>query len=480
MELRLEVDGEAVVVDRVNPHVTLLEWLRASGRTGTKEGCAEGECGACAVAVIARDARGRLALEPVNSCLVPLLDLIGHSVVTAEGVAARSRGLHPVQEAMVVEGGSQCGYCTPGFVVSLFCEYYRSERKGYDPESIGGNLCRCTGYRPIVAAARSMPMPAADDDWLQAIQRSGPVVEAFEEGDGQRRFVRPTSLRGVFEALATFPGATLIAGGTDLMVAANQRFVRWPTLIALDAVPELRRIEASDRELTVGAAVPLSHLEQLEQMGEGPGHAEDGPSHHALLHQLLPLFSSRLIRNRATLGGNLATASPIGDSSPVLLALEAQLTLTGAQGSRRVPLRDFFVGYRKTALGVGELIEAIHIPLPLPRQQRFYKISKRVLDDISAVAGAFALTLDPAGRVEDLRIAYGGIAATPLRATSVEDAALGKPWTRETLAVLLETLKQVGTPLSDHRGSAAYRTAMKSNLLERFFVETQGTEGVVA
>jgi xanthine dehydrogenase small subunit len=464
--VRFEVDGASVVVGDVDPHVTLLQWLRASGKTGAKEGCAEGECGACAVAVITRDARGRLSLEPVNSCLVPLLDVAGHSVVTAEGVAAPG-SLHPVQRAMVTRGGSQCGYCTPGFVVSLFCEYYRPGRAGYDPESIGGNLCRCTGYRPIADAARSMPAPAPDDPWLQTIQRSGPAVEAFEKGDGQKRFVRPVSLRTLFEAIGAFPGATLIAGGTDLMVAANQRFEQWSTLIALDAIPELRRIETTADELTLGAAVPLAHLEHLEHLAplEDPGGV-------ASLRQLLPLFSSRLIRNRATLGGNLATASPIGDSAPVLLSLDARLTLTGEHGSRRVALRDFFLGYRRTALRTGEIIEAVHIPLPLPGRQRFYKVSKRVLDDISTVAGAFALNLDAGGRVDDLRIAYGGIAATPLRATAIEDAARGKPWTPETLTLLLDGLTHVGTPLSDHRGSAAYRGAMKRNLLARFYHET--------
>jgi xanthine dehydrogenase small subunit len=474
--VRFEVDGTSVVVGDVDPHVTLLQWLRESGRTGTKEGCAEGECGACAVAVVTRDARGRLSLEPVNSCLVPLLDVAGHSVVTAEGVAAPG-SLHPVQRAMVARGGSQCGYCTPGFVVSLFCEYYRPGRAGYDPESIGGNLCRCTGYRPIADAARSMPAPATDDPWLQTIQRSGPAVEPFERGNGQKRFVRAVSLRTLFEALAAFPGATLIAGGTDLMVAANQRFEQWSTLIALDAIPELRRIEVSANELTVGAGVPLAHLENLEQLAPLEIAVPPGS-----LRQLLPLFSSRLIRNRATLGGNLATASPIGDAAPVLLSLDARVTLTGTNGSRRVPLRDFFLGYRRTALGAGEIIEAVHIPLPLPGRQRFYKVSKRVLDDISTVAGAFALNLDASGRVEDLRVAYGGIAATPLRATAIEDAARGKPWTPDTLAVLLDALTHVGTPLSDQRGSAAYRSAMKRNLLARFFHETvhetsSGAEG---
>ncbi len=466
MAVRFVLNGEPVVLGSVDPHTTLLQWLRASGRTGTKEGCAEGECGACAVAVVVRDAEGRLVYEPVNSCLVLLLDVAGHTVVTAEGVATEA-GLHPVQEAMVAAGGSQCGYCTPGFVVSLFCEYYRPGRTSYDPEAIGGNLCRCTGYRPIVAAACSLPAPRTDDVRLIELRRSAPLIAPFDESDGRRRFIRPTTLAGVFEALAAFPGATLIAGGTDLVVAANQRAEAWSTLIALDAVPALRRVERTPHELTLGASLSLSHLER---------HL-DGDGELASLTQLLPLFSSRLIRNRATLGGNLATASPIGDSPPVLLALVAGLSLTSAVGCRAVALHDLFLGFRKTALLPGEIIEAVHIGLPSPKTQRFYKASKRVLDDISTIAAAFALDLDPTGRVACLRAAYGGIAATPIRATAVEQVALGMPWTEETLDVLVDTLKHVGTPLSDHRGTAGYRRAMTGNLLRRFFAETQEGHG---
>jgi xanthine dehydrogenase small subunit len=469
MGVRFTVDGEPKVIDcadGIDPQTTLLQWLRASGRVGTKEGCAEGECGACAVGVVAPDARGRLALHPVNSCLLPLFGMAGYTVITSEGIATGG-DLHPVQVAMVDQGGSQCGYCTPGFVVSLFCEYYRPDRAAYDPEAIGGNLCRCTGYRPIAAAARSMPAPSADDPWLRTIEGAAPAIEAFEQSDGETRFVRPTSLPGVFDALAAFPGAMLIAGGTDVMVAANQRFARWPALVALDAVADLRRIERSDRELTIGSAVPLSHLEEWM-------HGVDGIP---LLRQLLPLFSSRLIRNRATLGGNLATASPIGDSPPVLLALDADVTLARAGGSRRLPLREFFLTYRKTALAPGEIIEAVHVPLRLLRHQRFYKVSKRVLDDISTVAAAFALDLDPTGQVKELRVAYGGVAATPLRVTSVERLAAGKPWSAGTLGTLVEEIERVGTPMSDHRGSAAYRRAMMRKLLERFYFETHRAAG---
>jgi xanthine dehydrogenase small subunit len=242
--------------------------------------------------------------------------------------------------------------------------------------------------------------------------------------------------------------------------------VRYPALVSLAAVAELQRIEWRPRELVLGAGVSLSHVEREL---EGEHGAELG-----LLRQLLPLFSSRLIRNRATLGGNLATASPIGDSPPVLLALGAEVTLTSASGRRRLPLAEFFAGYRETALAPGELIESIHVPLPLPRLQRFYKVSKRVMDDISSVAAAFALDVDASGRVESLRVAYGGIAAVPLRAFELERLAAGRTWSAETIEELVGAARQLGTPLSDHRASAAYRRAMIGSLIERFHAETSG------
>jgi xanthine dehydrogenase small subunit len=247
------------------------------------------------------------------------------------------------------------------------------------------------------------------------------------------------------------------------MVYANQRYERWPSLIALDAIPELSTLEAGTGELVIGAATPLSRLERWLHQQELSATA---------LGQLLPLFASRLLRQRATVGGSLATASPIGDLAPALLALDAELTLASALGERRLPLTDFFVGYRKTARLPGELIARIHVPLPLARTQRFYKVSKRVLDDISSVAGAFALELDAGGAVARLRLAYGGIAATPLRAYDVEEAARGRPWSRATLSELTPALHGVGAPLSDHRASADYRRAMIVRLFERFFEES--------
>ncbi len=460
--VRFTLNGSMVSIEEVDPHTTLLSWLRSRGMTGTKEGCAEGECGACAVAVLRADADGVARYEPLNSCLLPLASASGRSVVTVEGVAAPDGTLHPVQQAMVERGGSQCGYCTPGFVMSLFCEYYRPGRAGYDPEAISGNLCRCTGYRPIIDVARELEPPPASDPRLPILSQPVPPVGSLRCQSPGGAFVRPTSLAELFELWE--PDATLIAGGTDLMVYANQRYQRWSTLLSLEAVPELRTFTLTDRELTIGAGFELAALEERMK------HAAVLP----ILHQLLPLFSSRLIRNRATLGGSLGTASPIGDAAPVLLALEAELTLASRAGERRVALHEFFTGYRQTQLAPRELIQSVHIPLPAAPQQQFYKVSKRVLDDISTVAGAFTLKLDAQGRVEALRAAYGGVAATPLRAFELEQAALGLPWNPQTLDALLPTLDGFGTPQTDHRGGAAYRRAMIGKLLAKFFADTVG------
>jgi xanthine dehydrogenase small subunit len=458
MAVRFVLNGSPVELSGAATHHTLLQWLRLQGLCGTKEGCAEGECGACAVAlVVSAPGESGSHFESVNSCLLPVLALDGREIVSVEGVAAADGSLHAVQEAMVATGGSQCGYCTPGFVVSLFCEYYRAGRTELDPESISGNLCRCTGYRPIADAARSLAAPAAADVRLIRLARRAPELPRTSEPN----FDRPTSLAEACQrAESTLP----IAGGTDLMVYANQRHQRFQSLLSLEAVPELQELSSSESELVLGAGVTLSRLQ--------PWLAEHAPDAQ-LLHQLLPLFSSRLIRNRATLGGNLATASPIGDAAPALLALGAELELVSRAGSRRLPLAQFFSGYRRTALAAGELIRAVRIARPLPSVQRFYKVSKRTLDDISTLAAGFALSLDAQGRVSRLGVGFGGVAATPLPAPSLEQLALHQPWNDTTLALLLREAEQLGTPQSDLRGSAAYRRAMLGKLLEKFFYDSR-------
>jgi xanthine dehydrogenase small subunit len=462
MAIRFVLNGSPIEVEDTPPHVTLLQWLRASGYRGAKEGCAEGECGACAVALLTSgpDEQGS-HWESVNSCLLPLAAVAGREVVSVEGIAPSREQLHPVQSALIEAGGSQCGYCTPGFVVSLFCEYYRAGRADFDPESIGGNLCRCTGYRPIADAARQLPRPSPQDPRLVQLRRPAPPPEPCRRPEAP--FWRPASLAEAWDLLGSSADAKVIAGGTDLLVSANQRFERWPRLLSVEALPELQELSLTDHELVLGAAVTLSRIEQF---------LATSSEQVAALAQLLPLFSSRLIRNRATLGGNLATASPIGDAAPALLALDARVELVSRAGARSVPLAELFVGYRRTALAPGELIRAVRIPRPFPAFQRFYKVSKRVHDDISTVAAALTLTLNDAGEVVRFGVGLGGVAATPLAASALSSLAVGKPWNEHTLESLLEEATRLGTPQSDFRGSAAYRRAMLVSLLRKFYYES--------
>jgi xanthine dehydrogenase small subunit len=457
----ITVNGRSLSLAGVDPHTTVLDFLRERGLIGSKEGCAEGECGACAVVVVRSDGAGGSRYVPVNGCLMLVGAAAGGELLSVEGLRPRPGELHPVQQAMVEQGGSQCGYCTPGFVVSLFAEYYRE--RPIDPHAIAGNLCRCTGYRPIRAALQQIAdrRPAPDDRFRERLDRPTAPLLRLEQVHDEHELIRPGSLAEALELLAARPQAKPVAGGTDVVVEINQRFARWPLLVSLDAIPELQTITRHADAIEIGAAVPLRRLER-ELAGELP-----------LFDELWPLFSSQLIRNRATLGGNLINASPIGDGPPVLLALDAELTLESAAGTRKLAIAEFFVGYRKTRLLPGELLTSIRVPLRRPTHAHFYKVSKRVLDDISSVAGAFAIDLDDEGTITRARLAFGGVAATPMRADAAEDALIGRPWTRQTVDDAAAIAEQAFTPMSDHRASADYRRAMIGRLLQKFLAETQ-------
>ena len=456
MTIRFRLNGDEITVDGVDPHTPLLHFLRARGWTGTKEGCAEGECGACAVALVRPGPDGQSRYVPINSCLVALPAVHGAELVTVEGIA-RGGVLHPVQRAMVEHGGSQCGYCTPGFVVSLFAEYYRCGRGAgeVDPEAIGGNLCRCTGYRPIRDALASLGEPASDDPMAARLAEPAPSLPALAYDHADVLFERPASLARLFDLLAMHPRAKLLAGGTDVMVEVNQRDARWDVLVSLEALPELRGIEETADHMRVGAAVPLSEVEEVLR-GRLP-----------MLDALLPLFSSRLIRNRATFGGNLVNASPIGDGPPALLGLDAKVEVASRDGERLVPLGEFFTGYRQTVLEHGEVVMGVRIPKPFPTVQRFYKVSKRVMDDISTVAAGFGLWLDEDGTITKARLAYGGVAPTPARAREAESALVGEVFGEALGAKARVLLEGAFSPIRDHRGSAAYRAAMVPRLFEK-------------
>jgi xanthine dehydrogenase small subunit len=493
---QLVVNGRTRELGEVGGHVTLLDWLRGDGLTGCKEGCAEGECGACAVLVARQDGLDRTCWVAINACLVPAAAFDQQEVVTAEGLG-RPGQLHPVQREMADRGGSQCGYCTPGFICSMAAEYYRPGRRpagtesagligsaglngsgaadhehgpnGFDLHALSGNLCRCTGYRPIRDAAYALGQPDAADPLAARMAEPAPAAATTTTSSAQGAYVRPDSLRAALELLAARPDARVVAGSTDWGVELNIRHARAALTIGIERLEELRGFSFGPDGVEVGAALSLSEIESLLD-GRVP-----------LLSGLFPQFASRLIRNGATLGGNLGTASPIGDAPPVLLALDASLVLAsvadGEEVEREVPLADYFTGYRECVRQPHELIKTIRIPLPLAPVTAFHKIAKRRFDDISSVAMAYALALDDDGRVASVRIGLGGVAATPLRATAAEEALRGQPWTRETVAAAAGELARAGTPISDHRASESYRVAMLRNSLLKFYAENPGHGG---
>jgi xanthine dehydrogenase small subunit len=447
MGIEFLLNGRTTRADHFSAQTTLLDFIRSRGLTGAKEGCAEGECGACTVVI--RKPAGYL---PVNSCLLFLPMAAGQEIYTVEVLAASGQ-LGEAQRAMIESGGSQCGYCTPGFVMSLFAEQYRPDRQGpCDPHAMGGNLCRCTGYRPIRDAAAAVG-PAPDDEFRARLARPAPSVAGMEcEG-----FSRPATLAECLRLMADRPDARLIAGATDLAVESNLRLRRFPWLISLEALAELRGFRESETEVEIGAGLTLAEIARLWKP--------------AVLTEWLELFASPLIRNRATLGGNLVTASPIGDGAPLLLALDARLRIAGPRGERVLPLDRFFPAYRKTALEPGELLVSVIVPQPLPALARFYKAAKRRLDDISTVAACFALDLDPAGRIRRARLAYGGVAPVPVRAVEAEQVFEGARWNEAAVERAQAVLARTLHPISDHRGSAEYRLALAQSLLAKFHHE---------
>jgi xanthine dehydrogenase small subunit len=451
------INGRQVSADGVAVHTTLLDYIRAQGLTGAKEGCAEGECGACTVVLVA-DRAGASEYRAVNSCLMLAPMAAGHEIYTVEALAAEGK-LAPAQQAMASGGGSQCGYCTPGFVMSLFAEQYRPGRAGpCDPHELAGNLCRCTGYRPIRDAALSLG-PAPSGRFLDRLSRPAPRLGVIEYESAGARFSRPTTVEQCLSILADHPNARLISGGTDLVVESNLRSRRWSHLVSVEAIAELREFSETAASITIGAALPLNEI---------PTRWSSAPN---VFLQWLRLFASPPLRNRATLGGNLATASPIGDGAPMLLALDARVHLASRRGRRTIGLASFFTGYRRTVLAPDELIASIEIPRPLPEFMRFYKVAKRRMDDISTVAAAMAMTWDESGRVARVRFAFGGVAAVPLRAVAAEEAILGHRWNDAAVERAQAALERTLEPIGDHRGSAEYRLAVAKSLVARFLWE---------
>jgi xanthine dehydrogenase small subunit len=463
------VNGRGTSIEGVPTHTTALDWLRGIGLTGCKEGCAEGECGACSVLVARPGIDAPTEWVAINACLVPVAGLDGQELITAEGLGTPD-ALHPVQRELAVRGGSQCGYCTPGFVCSMAAEYYRPGRaangtdsplrgaNGFELHALSGNLCRCTGYRPIRDAAYALG-PADDTDPLAARRNRPPrAIPATQVQHGGRTFTRPASLADALQQMHDNPGTTIVAGATDWGVEVNLRGARAEAVIAVDLVPELRELHVGDDRIEIGAALSLTEIERRLD-GRIP-----------LLAQLFPQFASRLIRNGATLGGNLGTGSPIGDAAPVLLALDASVVLASVTGEREVALAEYFTGYRRSVREPDELIRAVRIPLPLANVAAFHKIAKRPFDDISSLAVGFALDVAD-GTIRTARIGLGGVAATPVRARDAEAVLEGRPWSQTTVDDAALILRAEGTPIDDHRASAAFRVAMLEQSLRKLYAE---------
>ena len=456
------------------PTRSVLQWLREEARcTGTKEGCNEGDCGACTVVLGELGADGQLQLKAVNSCIQFLPTLDGKALFTVEDLAAPGAPLHPVQQAMVDCHGSQCGFCTPGFVMSLWATRERHAAAGSTPtrqeiaDDLSGNLCRCTGYRPILdAGEQACAVPGARLDAapvvaaLRQLQADAPLATASG-------FFAPKSVDELAALLEARPTATLLAGSTDIGLWVNKQFRPLGDIVWFGAVAELQRIHEQDGQLVIGAGASLE--------AAWGALAARWPS----LHELWLRFAGRPTREAGTMGGNVANGSPIGDSAPVLMALGATLVLQKGTRIRRLPLDNFYTGYMKNQREPGEFVRAIELPLPTAANSLWaYKISKRFDCDISAVCAGIAVTRDAAGLVQAARLAFGGMAATVQRAASAEAALIGRPLDAAAAEAAAKALATDFTPMSDLRASAGYRLQAAGNLIRRAALEAGGATAV--
>jgi xanthine dehydrogenase small subunit len=469
--LRFVLDGRLVSIDRPPPTMTVLDYLReVRGRRGTKEGCAEGDCGACTV-VLGERSNGGVRYRAVNSCIRFLPTLDGKELVTVESLQQPSGARHPVQQSMIDHHASQCGFCTPGFVMSLFALYLQRSRPSRDQvlEALEGNLCRCTGYRPIIDAGMRQGDYPEPERWSREDARSGERIDALERLAEERAgaslsypgYHAPRSLDELSAALLAQPDAVVLAGGTDVGLWVTKQLRELSPLIFLGDVPELSAIEERPKELWIGAAVTLADA--------WPALLRGFPE----LEEQAARFASPPIRNSATLCGNLANGSPIGDSIPAMIALDARIELRKGSVTRRLALEDFYLGYQNKALDKGEFLTGVAIPAaPRGRLLASFKVSKRIDQDISSVCATFCVSLGR-DRVLSARLAFGGMAAIPCRAREAERALLEHGWSLAGIEASSAALAADFEPLSDLRASSAYRLQVAGNLLRRFFLQNQ-------
>ena len=473
--IRFILNGEDVTLSNVAPDATLLDYLRLE-RTlrGTKEGCAEGDCGACTV-LVGRLSGGKLVYESVNACIRFVGSLDGCHVVTVEHLAGGGDKLHPVQQAMVDFHGSQCGFCTPGFVMSLYGLWMETPNPSDQAieKALQGNLCRCTGYEAIMRAARAISDygKVAKDPLLVERKAITTRLEAFKDGtrvevgEGKTRFVIPASVDDLADVLEAEPTATVVAGSTDVGLWVTKHMRNISPAVFIANIDGLHKLDEDKGVISIGAGV--TYTEAFETLSK----------RIPALGPLIDRIGGQQVRNMGTIGGNVANGSPIGDTPPALISLGARLTLRKGKESRTILLQDFFIAYGKQDRAPGEFVAAVHVPVP-DKDDHFavYKVTKRRDEDITASLGAFWLQLAKDGTVADVRITYGGMAATPKRASAVEKALIGQPWTEATVEAAMSRYPEDFTPLTDMRATAEYRALVAKNLLLRFYAETTGTK----
>lgn len=474
-KIRFLLDGQLQEVERPDPTETVLNYLRYRiARTGTKEGCAEGDCGACTV-VLGELKGGSIRYRAINACILFMPVLDGKELITVESLRAADGSLHSVQQAMVDTHGSQCGFCTPGIVMSLFALNKQDSpaNRAAIEDALAGNLCRCTGYGPIIDAAEQSQKTLLSENSHAALGEASvkalkgiarketlALVGKSDLTETIKKYYAPVSIGGLAELVQQNPNATILAGGTDVGLWVTKQHRELETVIYIGDVPELQGIEDLEDAIIIGAGV--SYTDARDTLG----------AFYPDMGKLIRRIGSVQIRNSGTIGGNIANGSPIGDSPPALIAVGATLVLRCGDNERTIALEDYFVDYGKQDLKPGEFVARVIVPRPRADQHfRAYKLSKRFDQDISAVCGCFNLTIVD-GIVTDARICYGGMAATPKRASQAEAAITGKPWNEDTVSDGITAMEQDYTPLSDMRASADYRLMSAKNLLMKAFVET--------
>ncbi|MEW6982090.1 xanthine dehydrogenase small subunit [Colwelliaceae bacterium 6471] len=474
--VRFLLNHEEVLLDNVDPNLTVLQYLRdIRCQSGTKEGCASGDCGACTVVIAelspeSGSAKNNSALtyKSINSCITFVGSLHGKQLITVENLKQGNK-LHHVQQAFVDQHGSQCGFCTPGFVMSAFALHKENDRPDREQvvEALAGNLCRCTGYKSIIDAAMSSSKDAEQDSFAQQYQQTIAQLTELNKlpaavlNNGHHYYYAPESTRELSQYLREHTDATLVAGGTDLALGVTQNLRAIERMVYLGNVKELNVIEETEQHFTIGSAVPYTQFTPLL--------ANEYPELGAMIERI----GAKQVRNNGTLGGNIGNASPIGDMPPALIALGAKMTLQRDQQERSIAVEDYFTGYKQTVLATGEFIKTVDIPKALPNQfLKLYKISKRIDDDISAVLAAIFIELDD-NVISQVRIAFGGMAAIPARAKNSEKTLLGKVLNQENIDAAMQALSTDFQPMSDVRASDKYRMTVAQNLLQKCYLELQ-------